>query len=83
METQLQQADRKHRPANPGGIPRLGLPGLADVLSDAYHKGHENFYETQLDFDTIEGVVEDVAEALPLLERLAIQASELKLPDFS
>ena len=47
---------------------------LAVALSDAYHKGHENFYDNQRSFEEIEETIEEVEEALPLLESLQYAA---------
>ena len=55
--------------------PDLSSQPLADALSDAYHIGHENFYENQYDFDEIEALVDAVERELPALERLAEEAS--------
>ena len=44
---------------------------LAAALSDAYHKGHENFYENRRSFSDVEGAVEGMEEALPVLDSLA------------
>ena len=55
--------------------PDLSSQSLADALSDAYHIGHENFYENQYDLDEIEALVDAVERQLPALERLAEEAS--------
>jgi hypothetical protein len=47
---------------------------LAVALSDAYHKGHENFYDNQRNFQEIEETIEEVEEALPVLESLQYAA---------
>ena len=55
--------------------PDLSSQSLADALSDAYHVGHENFYENRYDSDEIEALVDSVDRELPALERLAEEAS--------
>jgi hypothetical protein len=45
-------------------------PDLGTALSDAYHKGHENFYENKRDSDTLREVLEEVEEIMPVLEAL-------------
>ena len=45
-------------------------PGLANALSDAYHKGHENFYENQRSIEELEETIDGVEEALPMLEAI-------------
>ena len=45
-------------------------PGLANALSDAYHKGHENFYENQRSIEELEETIDGVEEALPVLEAI-------------
>ena len=47
---------------------------LAVALSDAYHKGHESFYDNQRSFQEIEETIEEVEEALPALESLQYAA---------
>ena len=47
---------------------------LAVALSDAYHKGHENFYDNQRSFQEMEETIEEVEEALPVLESLQYAA---------
>ncbi len=56
--------------------PDLDSQDLGHALNDAYHKGHENFYENRRNEATVRAVVEDVAETLPSLERMAIAACE-------
>ena len=51
-------------------VAEYNLPHLANVLSDAYHKGHENFYENERSVDELREVLEDVEEAMPALESL-------------
>ena len=58
--------------------PYLDSPELAVALSDAYHKGHENFYDNHFydnrrDFDEIEDTVEEVENILPVLESIGLQ----------
>ncbi len=43
---------------------------LGEAISEAYHKGHENFYENQRTEDTIREVIDRVQEMLPTLEAL-------------
>ncbi len=56
--------------------PDLDSTALGNALHDAYSIGHANFYENRWGDETIKGVVEDVAEALPSLERLANSACD-------
>ena len=46
-------------------------PEVMNGLSDAYHKGHENFYENVLYDDEVLDVIEGVERALPILEAIA------------
>ncbi len=48
--------------------PDCDSPAFADALSDAYHKGHENFYENRRSPDEVADTVEGVENALPVLE---------------
>ena len=48
-------------------------PRLGNAISDAYHKGHRNFYENQTTVPELRETVEQVEEALPLLEFLDFQ----------
>ena len=43
---------------------------LGEAILDAYHKGHENFYENQRSEETIQEVIDRVEIALPVLEAL-------------
>ena len=43
---------------------------LGEAISEAYHKGHENFYENQRSHQTLREVLARVEEALPQLEAL-------------
>ncbi len=43
---------------------------LGEAISEAYHKGHENFYENQRSHETLREVLARVEEALPQLEAL-------------
>ncbi len=54
--------------------PDYGSEEFADALSDAYHKGHENFYDNRRSIDEIEETIEGVERALPVLESLASEA---------
>ncbi len=54
--------------------PDFGSEEFADALSDAYHKGHRNFYENWSTPGEVEDVVEGVEKALPVLESLASEA---------
>ena len=45
-------------------------PQLGNALSDAYHKGHENFYENQRTETELEEALNHVEEMLPVLEAL-------------
>ncbi len=40
------------------------------ALSDAYFKGHENYYENRRKLEDVSDVVEGVDEIIPILERL-------------
>ena len=44
---------------------------LGDALSDAYHKGHRNFYENWSEPGEVEDVVEGVEAVLPVLDTIA------------
>ena len=44
---------------------------LATALANAYHKGHENFYENRRRFRDVREAVEGIEETIPILERLA------------
>ena len=46
---------------------------FATALADAYHKGHENFYENRRNFREVREAVEGVEEALPALEALTTE----------
>lgn len=43
---------------------------LSNALSDAYHRGHNNFYENQHSYQEIAETIEEVEEALPTLQAL-------------
>lgn len=43
---------------------------LSVALSDAYFKGHENYYENRRKLEDLRDVVEGVEEIIPILERL-------------
>ncbi len=47
---------------------------FARALSDAYHKGHENFYDNRRDIDEIEDTIEAVEQVLPVLEAIESEA---------
>ena len=49
--------------------PEIGAR-LATALSDAYFKGHENFYENRRRLRDVREAVEGVEEIIPILERL-------------
>ena len=44
------------------------------ALSDAYHKGHENFYDNRRNAVEIEETIEGVERALPVLEAILSEA---------
>ena len=46
---------------------------FAAALADAYHKGHENFYENRRNFREVREAVEGVEDALPALEALTTE----------
>ena len=50
--------------------PDIGVR-ILQALSDAYHKGHENYYENQRGLREVREAVEGVEEIIPILERLA------------
>ena len=50
--------------------PEVGIP-LLTALSDAYHKGHENFYENQRERREVREAVEGIEETIAILEWLA------------
>lgn len=52
-------------------FPEYASPEVINGLSDAYHKGHENFYENVLWDDEVLDVIEGVALALPVLDTIA------------
>ncbi len=47
---------------------------LAMALSNAYYKGHENFYENQRRLRDVREAVESVEETIPILEQLVEEA---------
>lgn len=47
---------------------------FAAALSDAYHKGHENFYENRRNLREVREAVEGMEAALPSLETLTTEA---------
>ena len=53
--------------------PEVGIP-LLTALSNAYHKGHENFYENRRRLREVREAVEGVEETIAILERLAEEA---------
>ncbi len=55
-------------------FPDYHSPEFADALSDAYHKGHENFYDNRRSALEIEETIEGVEKALPILEAITSQA---------
>ena len=44
---------------------------LFSTLGDAYHKGHENFYENRRSLGDVEDAVEGIERVIPVLEQLA------------
>ena len=55
--------------------PDYASPAFMESLSDAYHKGHENFYDNHSSFNEVSDVVEEVGDsALPALEILGTLA---------
>ena len=54
--------------------PDFGSEEFADALSDAYHKGHRNFYENWSTPGEVEDVVEGVEDILPALDAMASEA---------
>ena len=52
-------------------FPEYASPEVINGLSDAYHKGHENFYENVLWDDEVLDVIEGVEKALPILDTIA------------
>ena len=54
--------------------PDYASPEFTEALSDAYHKGHENFYDNRRDIDEIEDTIEEVEKALPVLEAIEAEA---------
>lgn len=51
---------------------RAGIALLSDALSDAYHVGHRNFYENQMEKATLERAITVMEEALPVLEDISV-----------
>ncbi len=47
---------------------------FVNALSDAYHKGHENFYDNRRNAAEIEETIEGVENALPILDAIASEA---------
>ena len=47
---------------------------FATAMSNAYHKGHKNFYENWLDSDEVEETIEGVEKLLPVLESIESEA---------
>ena len=43
---------------------------LGAFISEVYHKGHENFYENQRSEQTLEEVIDEAEQAVPILESL-------------
>lgn len=60
--------------------PDLAPQTMVDAPNDAYHTGHENFYENMYDADHIQDMLADVERELPVLESLVKQASESPRP---
>ena len=54
-------------------FPDYVTPPFINGLSDAYHRGHENFYENRLHDDEVLDVIEGVEYALPVLEAIATE----------
>ena len=54
--------------------PDYASPEFTEALSNAYHKGHENFYDNRRDIDEIEDTIEGVEEALLVLESIESEA---------
>ena len=54
-------------------FPEYATAEVINGLVDAYHKGHENFYENVLYDDEVLDVIEGVERALPALEAIANQ----------
>ncbi len=52
-------------------FPEYAADEVINGLSDAYHKGHENFYENVLYDDEVLDVIEGVGTALPALEAIS------------
>lgn len=52
-------------------FPEHAAAEVINGLSDAYHKGHENFYENVLYDDEVLDVIEGVETALPVLEAIS------------
>ncbi len=46
---------------------------ISGTLADAYHKGHENFYENRRSLGDVEDAVEGIERVLPVLDRLAYE----------
>ena len=55
-------------------FPEYATAEVINGLVDAYHKGHENFYENVLYDDEVLDVIEGVERALPVLEAIASEA---------
>ena len=55
-------------------VAEYGQPQLGNAISDAYHKGHRNFYENQTTLSELQETVEQVEEVLPLLDSLDFAA---------
>ncbi len=47
---------------------------FATAMSNAYLKGHKNFYENWLDTDEVEETIEGVEKVLPVLESIEAEA---------
>ena len=54
-------------------FPDLVTPPFIDGVADAYHRGHDNFYENRLYDDEVLDVIEGVEYALPILETMAVE----------
>lgn len=54
-------------------FPDYVTPPLINGLADAYHRGHDNFYENRLYDDEVLDVIEGVEYALPVLDAIATE----------
>jgi hypothetical protein len=53
-------------------FPDYAAAEVINGLADAYHRGHENFYENVLYDDEVLDVIEGVETALPVLEAISM-----------